>query len=119
MIARRDRRVIALKKKCRDFRRYLKTLDNLYADDDVCAVYSGVLNADMGGLVRALPGLQTLEDKDRFILVELTHQFIRRIERETFGPIRKRGYIVGDFGFDLPKGETYTLMDVKTALRLR
>jgi hypothetical protein len=118
MHERRYMRIAELSKKCRDFRRYLKTLDKLEDDEDTGAVYSGVINVDLGDLIKSLPSLLTIEDRDRFLLVEETHRFINRIERRTFGKKSRRGYVRGDFGFDLPKGETYTLADVKTALRL-
>lgn len=118
MLERRANRIAKLSKNCRDFRRYLKTLDRLYGDEDVCAVYAGVLNVDLGSLIADLGGVMSLNDSDRFLLVEETQKFVKRIERETFGRPGKRGYVQGDFGFDLPKGETYTLSDVKAALNI-
>lgn len=116
MRERRDKRIADLSANCRDFRRYLKTLKKLEDDEDVVCIYSGVVNVDLGDLVLSLPGIQKLNIHDRFLLVEVTYDFIKRIDRLTFGKPAKRGYVRGDFGFDLPKGETYTLSDVKQAL---
>lgn len=119
MHERREKRISVLCANCRDFRRYIRTLDKLLDDGDVEANYSGVINVDLGDLVERLSGIAKLEDRDRFLLVEETHTFIRKIERKTYGPRSRRKYVRGDFGFDLPKGETYTLDDVRKALRLR
>lgn len=116
MHERREKRIKELSKNCRDFRRYLKTLKKLLDDEDVFLTYSGVANVDLGELVTNLPGIAPLNTSDKFLLVEETHTFIRKLDKLTFGKsVSKRGYVRGDFGFDLPKGETYTLSDVKQA----
>lgn len=118
MEERRQGRIVELSRNCRDFRRYLRTLRKLAEDESVHSIYSGVVNVDLGALIEELPGVSTLEDRDRFLLVEETYRFVELINRLTFGSRKKRGYVRGDFGFDLPKGETYTLTDVKNALGL-
>lgn len=103
---------------CRDFRRYLKTLRKLEDDEDCFSLYVGVLNVDLADLVRRLPGIMSLDERSRFLLVEETLKFVNRIDILTFG---KKGLsrAVGFIPWDLPKGERLTLHEVREALGLR